>query len=107
MKLVDIFDCRFQGGRASLAPLTRTQDSNKVKVADVCEMAIDPDPIMPHNMYNLEQLNNLYPSVDVPEDEVGADFIDPDEDHLFKEGMKTVAELMKALGEQGRRRKLE
>ena len=107
MKLVDIFDCRFQGGRASLAPLTRTQDSNKVKVADVCEMAIDPDPIMPHNMYDLEQLNNLYPSVDVPEDEVGADFINPDEDHLFKEGMKTVAELMKALGEQGRRRKLE
>ena len=107
MKIVDIFDCRFPGGRASLAPFTRTQSSNEVKVADVCGMSTDPDPILPHNVYSLEQLDSLYPSVDFPEDEIGEDIIDPEDDHMLKEDKKTVVEFLKALGEQGRRRKLD
>ena len=107
MKLVNIFDCKFMGGRASAAPLTRTQASDKVKVADVCGMTVDPDPIMPHTVYTLEEMNELYPSVEVPEDPVGEDFVDPEEDHLLQEGKKTVVEFLRALEEQGRRRRLE
>ena len=107
MKLVDLFDCKFLGGRASSAPLTRTQSSDKVKVADVCEMSIDPDPIMPHTVYTLEEMNELYPSVEVPEDDIGEDLVDPEDDYLLKEGKKTIVDFLRALEEQGRRRKLE
>ena len=33
MKLVDLFSCRFQGGRAEAAPLTRTQGGGKTTIS--------------------------------------------------------------------------
>ena len=121
MKLVELFGCRFQGGRAEAAPLTRTQASSKATISDAmgshqeraqsqgetyAVQISENDPVMPHIVYSPEDLNELYPAIEVPDEIDGDDPADPENDPMYRAGMNTVADLMYHLAQQGRRRKL-
>ena len=107
-KLVGLFDCKFLGGRAESAPETRVEATKKVTMADINEVISDTSaPYMPHTLLRKEDLDTHFPSVEVPE---AVDAGDPHEgavDQTFQAGMNTVAKLIKAMGEQGRRRHLK
>ena len=94
-KLIVLFDCQFNGGRAETAPLTRTgasdkrtiaqadasihnrRDMEKPSVTGSC-LAQEPyqyeqdrlaySPRMPHNILNADQLKLQYPSLDAVDD---------------------------------------
>ena len=106
-KLVELFDCKFLGGRAESAPETRVEATKKVTMADINEVISDTSaPYMPHTLLCKEDLDKRFPSIEVPE---AVDAGDPHEglvDPIFEAGMDTVSKLLKAMGEQGRKRHL-
>ena len=121
MKLVELFSCEFRGGRAEAAPLTRTAAGSKATISDAMrgrEGAAKPqgetyavqsqpdDPIMPHNVYDADTIDRLYPSIEVPDELDADDPEDPENDPMYKAGMCTVDDLMYHLSVQGRKRKL-
>ena len=61
---------------------------------------------MPHNVFSNDDLDRLYPRVEVAEELDIDDPDDPEEDPMYKSGMNTVADLMHHLSIQGRRRRL-
>ena len=114
MKLVALFDCKFLGGRPSSSPLTRTQAGGKVTISEAAEgkgemhnvATCDYDPIMPHNMYRGEELNMLYPAIEIPDAVDAEDPMDILEDPMYVAGMKIVGDLMYHMSIKGRRRRM-
>ena len=64
------------------------------------------DPEMPHLLHDPEQLDKLLPSVEVPDAVDAADPFGEEKDQMLEAGVRTVADLMRACSEQGRRRRL-
>ena len=110
MKLVDLFDCKFTGGRASVAPLTRTTTTPKLTMAEANSLEesseLSGDPEMPHLLHDPERLSELFPPVQVPDAVDAADPFAEEGDQMLDAGVRTVADLMRACSEQGRRRRL-
>ncbi len=116
IKLTDIFECKFRGGRAASAPLTRKTTGTKTTMAEanavediedaegvssVGETAMNP--LMPHKLYDRVQLRNLYPPLEVPED-TDDEAPDDENDDLLTEGARVVKEIIREAEELGRRR---
>ncbi len=116
IKLTDIFECKFRGGRAASAPLTRKTTGTKTTMAEanavediedaegvssVGETAMNP--LMPHKLYDRVQLRNLYPPLEVPED-TDNEAPDDENDDLLTEGARVVKEIIREAEELGRRR---
>ena len=66
---------------------------------------IESELEMPHNAFSTDDLDRLYPRVEVPEELDIDDPDDPEEDPMYKSGMNTVADLMYNLSVQGRHRR--
>ena len=117
MKLVDLFSCKFRGGRAESSPLTRTQAGDKATMSgtmgadrsqgEMYSVAMaGQETIMPHNVFSEKAMDELYPPIEVPEAVDAEDPLDDEQDCMYKAGMNTVDDLMYHLSVQGRRRRL-
>jgi hypothetical protein len=114
MELVKLFNCRFTGGRAESAPALRSGTGNKTTMAEYDEDEVDhvnddnddnvPRPmVMPHLLYNKEELDRQYPSLTAPDD-----FDVPgteQEDALLEAGMKQARSIAMTMKTFGRTRK--
>ena len=67
---------------------------------------LSEDPEMPHLLHDPERLNELFPPVQVPDAVDAADPFAEEGDQMLDAGVRTVADLMRACSEQGRRRRL-
>ncbi len=119
-KLVDIFGCRFMGGRAASAPMMRQAAGTKVTMAnanavqDLEDLEGDyfvgengnTDPIMPHRVYDKAQLRKLYPPLEVPEEEDDEDLEHDDDDILLKAGERQIDEIIRNSELCGRKRRV-
>ena len=77
-------------------------------MADTCGVGTPegPLPFMPHLRHSGEELDALFPPLEVPE---AVDAEDPqalEVETLLEEGLRVAADIVKTVEEQGRRRKL-
>ncbi len=105
IKLVELFDCKFLGGRASAAPQVRATVPNKVAEADAMNVETVMDPLMPHKTYSKSDLDRLFPSIEVPE---AVDVDDPFsgvKDEVLQEGERIAEAMVQDCIEHGRKRR--
>ena len=111
--LVNLYECRFTGGRAAAAPLTRTTQGTRLTMAagkdvpgtDDIMMAIPQDePIMPHLLHMPESLEQEYPPLDVAQELHDCDVEGQGEDALQKVGEKEAENIIEQAAIHGRRR---
>ena len=112
-KLVDLYNCKFRGGRAAAAPQVRQTPGTRMTIGDAtAAMAVDSgvaieesiDPIMPHSVYSPEELRRRYPPLEVPKAVDDGDPLGDLQDEFELEGMKEADEIMAEARERGRRR---
>ncbi len=125
-KLVNLYDCRFLGGRAESAPLMRRGDSSKVTMAQAGDgMDLDavtgddpsvvpegllggddgePAPVMPHVTLSESQLDLLYPRIEAPEGDQSEDLMDDRRDPVLRRGLQVAQEIREKTRHEGRRR---
>ncbi len=131
-KLVDLFGCRYLGGRAASAPLLRKGESAKTTMAgaskdlgaviggdakdhsprDPMALGADvdgrddgrPEPVMPHLSYSESQLNELHPRILAPEDPQLDDLADDSRDAVYQQGLKIAGEIQSRATREGRKR---
>ena len=117
MSLTGLFDSEFRGGRADSAAKTRTTHGSKVTMAEADVEALvellamedqsRSDLIMPHNVYEADLLDSLYPPLKVPE---AVDAGDPQaglKDQLVEAGLEEASRIMREAELQGRRRRAQ
>ena len=111
MKLVDLFECAFRGGRAESAPRTRTNPSGKTTMADMNAVNDhdddhddEPSPVMPHKDCSPEELDRNYPRIEV-HDEEDKDYDDGSEDPMLIEGNRIAKCIVEDAQEHGRRKR--
>ena len=137
-QLVALHGCKYLGGRAESAPLTRTGVSNKatmasegvglgaavgngenplgaipggvVVVGSSGDAAMDgsgpheSDPQMPHNSYEADELNRLYPPIVAPADERMEDYVDDTADGVLQSGLRIAEGIRENMISKGRTR---
>ena len=104
--LTGIFDCKFRGGRPDAAPQLRAAPSTKVTMADTCVAEQEIRPSMPHLEHSLEEMERLHPPIPAPRAVDDGDPQAEEREPLLEEGLKLAKDLVKAVEEQGRRRRL-
>ena len=112
VKLTNLFDCQFRGGRAESAPKTGATTGTKSTMADQHIIAPvhrdgEDDPIMPPRTMTATELDLAYPPMAAPAAVDTADPQDPEDDPLLKEGVRLASEIWQAASVQGRRRKMK
>ena len=103
--LIQLFDCEFRGGRAESAPKMRTNTSTRTTMAEahaVDERQGENAPVMPHKVFSKEELDALYPSIEVPDEDDGEE--EEKEDQLLKAGEEIAEEICEKALRFGRRR---
>ena len=126
MKLTNLFECWFQGGRAESAPQRREGPGKKVTMASADAIMNTGDetghlpgehplqgipaggeyhPILPHLVYTKEELDELYPAMAAPEAADHEDPLNDANDSFLREGMKVVRDFVSACSTNGRRRR--
>ena len=108
-QLVQLYGCHFLSGGAESAPKTRTQPTDKIRIAEADqlqgmeEQEEKGDGIMPHMMYTKEDLDVEYPSLQVPHD----DALDDAEecDQVLEHGLKFARDITAKTAAEGRKRK--
>ena len=127
MKLTNLFECRFQGGRAASAPQRREGQGHKVTMASADDEIMNTadetgllpgehprqgipaggeyHPILPHLVYSKEELDELYPPLAAPEAVDHEDPLNDENDSFLKDGMKMVKDFVSACSTNGRRRR--
>ncbi len=119
IKLTDLFDCQFRGGRAESAPQMRTTPSSKITMAEanavedeqtVSAEGEHADPLMPHKKFERGVLRKLYPPLEIPKglydhNDDQEDDLDQD-DALLQEGLKVVDQIVEHAESHGRRRRV-
>ena len=113
LKLVDLLGCRYLGGRAETAPKLRTGESSRLTMADAgneigttCGEAYIP--FMPHLMHGEEELEEKFPRLEVPDEELLDNRIEQEtdeQDHVFAHGMRIAREIEQDMTTHGRRRR--
>ena len=115
MSLTKLFEAEFRGGRAASAPQTRVAAGAKPTMAEVMAVGrhramgeteeLSGEPIMPHRMYSVEQLDALYPPLEAIEELEGDEV--PDGDPLLAHGLKLAEGIAHDAAAFGRRRNQE
>ena len=102
--LTGIFDCKFRGGRPEAAPQLRAVPSTKVTMADTCSTELEVRATMPHLEHSKEELERLHPGISAPEAVDDGDPQAEEREPLLEEVLRLAKDLVKTVGEQGRRR---
>ena len=134
-KLVALHGCRYIGGRAESAPLTRTGVSDKATMASHGSgssvaavngnvndqssaeglgidgsgrsgMVAEGDPIMPHLTHDKTQLDRDYPSIMPPPDEELRDLTTDECDTVYQAGLRAAEDIRRSMQVLGRRRRI-
>ena len=108
--LVSLYGCRYLGGRAESAPLTRKGASGKVTMADAERMignatGDDAAPVMPHLDLGQDELDAQYPPLQAPAEQHLEDLQDDHNDCVYQAGLKVASEVTRETQEFGRRRR--
>ena len=108
--LVSLYGCRYLGGRAESAPLTRKGASGKVTMADAERMignatGDDAAPVMPHLDLGQDELDAQYPPLQAPAEQHLEDLEDDHNDCVYQAGLKVASEVTRETQEFGRRRR--
>ncbi len=116
--LVRLFGCTFLEGRAASAPQVRKGTSDKTTMAQADSVlsttdhdaavgydSSGPEATMPHLIYSEDELNKLYPTLDVPEEENLDDVNNDEQDMVFRHGLRVAAQIQRETELQGRRRR--
>jgi hypothetical protein len=113
--LVDIFGCKYVDGRSEIAPQVRQGTSSKVTIGeamgaegeiDVAEGPFD-NIIIPHITYGLEELDERYPTMSVPDDPYDDDGwaeAEDNNDGILQTGLRCAREIATEAEAFGRRR---
>ena len=84
LELVDLFDCRFVGGRAESAPALRREAGGKKTMAsyenngdqlnsvEAEQLSGEQAPFFPHLQLSRPELDEAYPSLEAPDDSVSS-----------------------------------
>ena len=114
LDLVNLFGCRYLGGRADSAPLTRKGGSARATLADAGR-ALDAEavghvgsgaaPSLPHMAYSSEELDKAYPPLEAPPEEHLGDLEDDRADSTLQAGMQVAREIAENTRVHGRRRR--
>ena len=75
-------------------------------MADTCAAEQEVRPSMPHLEYSLEEMERLHPPILAPRAVDDGDPQAEEREPLLEEGLKLAKDLVKAVEEQGRRRRL-
>ncbi len=107
LKLVTLYDCEFQNGRAESAPMLRKGESTKVTMAQgnlnaACEES--GEPWMPHNVLDGHELDKRFPTLSVPDEEELADIVKDADDVILMKGVKIAGDITKEMQTNGRTR---
>ena len=110
--LMELFDCKFQGGRAESAPKTRQAPSSKRTMAaheqapdEVMLAQGENKPIMPHRSYSPAELDHRHPTIQVHDTEYDCDDMVKDQDDTtLQAGLKIAEGIWQDTEEHGRRR---
>ncbi len=118
--LVEIFGCKYLGGRAQSAPQTKVGGTGRITMAQADETLAstiaggaetphtsqeEASPIMPHMRYSAEQLDKLFPALEAPPEEGLEDLNKDDQDGVFQHGMKIAQAIQAEADADGRRRR--
>ena len=115
ISLTKLFDSEYRGGRAASAATTRTTPGTRTTMAEADQLmevieeqdtVNDAEPIMPHRVFDKEQLDRDYPPLVVPEavDAGDQQAAIEAEDPLLKAGEAEARRIMQAAEARGRRR---
>jgi hypothetical protein len=136
LKLVELFNCKYIGGRAASAPQLRRGASSKTTLADAEELnaadrpsvrttstaaaAADTEteepqasvceysPIMPHTLYQQEELDRLFPALTAPDAEClddGHERAAEAQDAVLQHGLRLADQIQEDMVANGRRRR--
>jgi len=119
--LVRVFGCRYLGGRAESAPQVRIGDSSRVTMAQA-DASInsatssngsgappaaseETSPLMPHLECPAKEIDQLYPSFTVPDEEDLEDLVKDESDCVYEYGKKLAEGIHVQSETDGRRRR--
>ena len=110
--LVNLFGCKYLGGRAASAPQVRKGQTSRVTMASADTVLNEVDgqeettfPRMPHMELTCEELDRLYPSLQAPNDDGLTDPNDDSQDIVYQEGLKMANEIQVQVDAEGRKRR--
>jgi hypothetical protein len=67
--------------------------------------SIEHPPIMPHNIFSQQDLDEKYPSIIPPEDDHLDDIVNDSDDKVLQAGLREVEKIRQTMRTQGRRRR--
>jgi len=112
--LVKLFGCEYREGRASAAPMLRRTQSDKRTMAEAetegLTAGVNEDeelsrPVMPHKIFNEEELDKLYPAFNAPAEVDNPDATDDAQDVVLQHGWQLAGDIAKAMQTNGRTRR--
>ena len=111
-ELVKLFGCRYLGGRAPNAPQVRQGESDRATMAQADLNALDgseapdgPPPIMPHLTCSATTLDQLYPRVVAPDDDMLDDLNSDHADGIYMHGIGIAQKINEQSALNGRMRR--
>ena len=127
LKLVELFNCKYVGGRAASAPQLRRGASSKTTLADADELnaaadrpsaaaekeepqasACERPPMMPHTLYPHDELDKLFPPLEAPDAECLDDSHEraaEAQDAVLQHGLRLANQIQDDMVANGRRRR--
>ena len=118
--LVEIFGCKYLGGRAESAPQTKMGSSDRVTMAQADETLAftgqsgsgsadtelgETSPIMPHLSYSKTHLDELFPSLEAPPGDGLEDLVQDEHDSILQHGKGIANAIQAETDADGRRRR--
>ena len=106
-KLTGLFECDFRGGRAESAPEVRITPGIRTTMSEAFTVEQgsynDDELIMPHSVYNGDELDRGYPPLQVADEVDGPDLQCDDNDALVQHGKVIAQDITQMAAEYGRR----
>lgn len=110
--LVNLFGCRYLGGRAASAPQVRKGEASRVTMAsadtaldEVNEREEQTRPRMPHLELSDWDLDRLYPSLKAPQEDGLTDADDDARDAVYQRGLQVARAIQKQASAEGRKKR--
>ena len=100
-EVMKLYECKFAGGRAELAPELRREERYGTDIKEA--HSIEDLMMLPHEQ-NADEMDRLYPELEAPPDDEIDESIFMPKDYLGMHGTKIAEEIMDEARAHGRRR---
>jgi hypothetical protein len=113
LELVKILGCKYEHGRPEAAPALRAGQRSGVSMADAEEQGLTAEieaveltlPVMPHLALSEEELDELYPALNAPDEPDDSDHEKESNDVTLTAGLKIAKEIANDMAVLGRTRR--